>query len=101
MEKNVDQEATKCSALRSTNSDTELSERTEIELSVDPEEACFPQNGAGKTDHMVVNFTKTRLALKVNIPYPRSQRWMVSGEMQQQPDVPRKSGVPGDRTEKM
>ncbi|CAI2341775.1 unnamed protein product [Caenorhabditis sp. 36 PRJEB53466] len=35
-----------------------------IAFSIDPEEAVFSTSGAGKTDHMMVNFTKTRLAVK-------------------------------------
>uniref|UniRef100_A0A8R1I8L3 Major sperm protein n=1 Tax=Caenorhabditis japonica TaxID=281687 RepID=A0A8R1I8L3_CAEJA len=62
MEKSED--GVKTVPLQQTVSDSQLSERADVDLSVDPEEALFPPVGAGKSDHMVVNYTKFRLALK-------------------------------------
>ncbi|CAD6195247.1 unnamed protein product [Caenorhabditis auriculariae] len=40
------------------------SEISEVAIAVDPEVAHFPHSG-GKSEHMVVNFTKQRMAIKV------------------------------------
>ncbi|CAB3407948.1 unnamed protein product [Caenorhabditis bovis] len=60
-------------ALISVYSDSQISEINDVQISVDPEEAKFPAAGGGKSDHMIVNYTKNRLILKAkcnnNIAY--------------------------------
>ncbi|CAB3404215.1 unnamed protein product [Caenorhabditis bovis] len=62
--KEKDEEEKKADDKRENDEGEEKSENSEVPINIDPEEANFPHSG-GKSEHIIVNFTNKRMALKV------------------------------------
>ncbi|CAB02715.2 Major sperm protein [Caenorhabditis elegans] len=60
----MEKEKSKTESLKKDEIDEANSESSKVPLTIDPEEAKLP-NAGGKSEHMVVNFTSKRMAIKV------------------------------------